>query len=132
MGSVTAAGVTRPTPVDGTGEITVRILSSDFRNNWFYLPREATDEQITLSGQGAGPWTGGFGSWGGMPMPVNVTLNGLGQSSATLVLEGANQIASMKISLNLNAKSLPKAAQPAFASGGPDGRVSTGLRFSLW
>lgn len=110
-GTVTAAGITRPTPVDGTGEITVRILSSTSAT--LVLPPEATDEQITLSGQGAGPWIGGFGSWGGMPMPVSVTFNGLGQSSANLVLEGANQIAAMKISLNLSARSLPQAAQSA-------------------
>ncbi|WP_421979933.1 hypothetical protein [Roseibium sp.] len=116
-GKVTAAGVTQPTPVDATG--TVRIEKSSPTSATLVLPREVTDAPIRLSGSGAGPWTGGFGSWGGMPMNVSVRFDGLGNASASLVLVGQNQIASMEISLNLAVQTLPSGSQPAVSAPAP-------------
>jgi len=110
-GTVTAAGVTQPTPVEATGD--VKIAVSGPNSAVMTLPYQVTNEQIALSGKGTGPWTGRFGSWGGMPMPVTATLNGLGRPSATLVLKGNNQIASMEITLDLSARSRPQATRPA-------------------
>ncbi|WP_305988697.1 hypothetical protein [Roseibium sp. MMSF_3544] len=115
-GTVTAAGITQPTPVDATGS--VRIEASSATSATLFLPREVTDAPVRLTGQGTGPWTGGFGSWGGMPMGVSVTFNGLGDQTARLVLEGANQIASMKISLDLSARALPSNQQSGAANAG--------------
>lgn len=108
-GTVTAAGVTQPTPVDATG--TVTIDKSSATSATLTLPREVTDAPVALTGQDAGPWSGGFGSWGGMPMNVSVRFDGLGRQTAVLVLEGRNQIASMKINLDLAAQSLPVVSQ---------------------
>ncbi|MEL7527245.1 MAG: hypothetical protein AAFN16_15810 [Pseudomonadota bacterium] len=121
-GKVTAAGVTQPTPVDATG--TVRIEKASPTSATLVLPREVTDAPVRLSGSGAGPWTGGFGSWGGMPMNVSVRFDGLGRQSASLVLVGQNQIASMEINLNLAAQTLPAGSQPA-ASAPVPGPVPT-------
>ncbi|MET1412856.1 hypothetical protein ABVF61_11345 [Roseibium sp. HPY-6] len=113
-GTVTAAGITQPTPVDATGTVSLRKSSPTAAT--LTLPREVTDAPIALTGQDAGPWSGGFGSWGGMPMNVGVTFTGLGEQRAQLVLQGTNQIASMKISLSLRAQTLPS-AQSSGASG---------------
>ncbi|WP_299482489.1 hypothetical protein [uncultured Roseibium sp.] len=106
-GTVTAAGITQPTPVDATGTVSLRKSSPTAAT--LTLPREVTDAPIGLTGRDAGPWSGGFGSWGGMPMNVGVTFTGLGNQTAQLVLQGTNQIASMKITLALRAQSVPSA-----------------------
>lgn len=116
-GKVTAAGVTQPTPVDATG--TVRIEKSSPTSATLVLPREVTDAPIRLSGSGSGPWTGGFGSWGGMPMNVSVRFDGLGRQSASLVLVGQNQIASMEINLDLAAQTTPAGSQPSASAPAP-------------
>ncbi|WP_434055306.1 MAG: hypothetical protein RDA78_10735 [Roseibium sp.] len=116
-GKVTAAGVTQPTPVDASG--TVRLEKSSPTSATLILPREVTDAPIALSGSGSGPWTGGFGSWGGMPMNVSVRFDGLGRQTASLVLVGQNQIASMEISLNLAAQTLPSGPKPSASGPGP-------------
>jgi len=116
-GKVTAAGVTQPTPVDATG--TVRIEKSSPTSATLVLPREVTDAPVRLSGSGAGPWTGGFSSWGGMPMNVSVRFDGLGNPTANLVLVGQNQIAAMEISLNLAVQTLPSGSQPAASAPAP-------------
>ncbi|WP_420334214.1 hypothetical protein [Roseibium sp.] len=116
-GKVTAAGVTQPTPVDATG--TVRIEKSSPTSATLVLPREVTDAPVRLSGSGAGPWTGGFGSWGGMPMNVSVRFDGLGNPAAKLVLVGQNQIAAMEISLNLAVQTLPSGSEPAASAPAP-------------
>lgn len=116
-GKVTAAGVTQPTPVDATG--TVRIEKSSPTSATLVLPREVTDAPVRLSGSGTGPWTGGFGSWGGMPMNVSVRFDGLGSASASLVLVGQNQIAAMEISLNLAVQTLPSGSEPAASAPAP-------------
>ncbi|WP_306144739.1 hypothetical protein [Roseibium sp. MMSF_3412] len=116
-GKVTAAGVTQPTPVDATG--TVRIEKSSPTSATLVLPREVTDAPVRLSGSGAGPWTGGFGSWGGMPMNVSVRFDGLGNPAANLVLVGQNQIASMEITLNLAVQTLPSASGPSASTPAP-------------
>lgn len=121
-GSVTAAGRTQPTPVDANGE--VRVQKTGPSTATLTLPQEVTPGPIPLSGNDAGPWTGGFGSWGGMPMAVTVTFNGLGAQTATLELKGNNQLAAMTIRLDLAARSLPEVQQsgrPAPATPSPAG-----------
>lgn len=132
-GTVTAAGITQPTPVDATGSVTIERSSAASAR--LLLPSEVTGGPVALKGSGAGPWTGGFGSWGGMPMNVGVTFNGLGNQSAKLVLEGKNQIASMKIALDLSAQSLPlvsqsgaKTAGTSNSSGQTSGALETGTK----
>ena len=119
-GKVTAAGVTQPTPVDAGG--TVRVEKSSPTSATLVLPREVTDAPVRLSGSGAGPWTGGFGSWGGLPMNVSVRIDGLGNPTASLVLVGQNQMASMEIRLDLTVQTLPSGSLPA-ASGPAPGPV---------
>ena len=103
-GTMTTMGVTRDTPVDAGGTITLRQI--DPGTIEASLP-QATAQSVLMTGRGAGPWTGNLGDWGGMPIALSLTLNGLGAPTANLRLAGANQIAAMDIRLDLAAASLP-------------------------